>query len=136
MVEARNPETLAQLLGEPLFVPEHNSFDDPSPFAAESRRDRPSETRAEPIGHSAQPASSSDLVPPIGAQDDVDAVPPEPRPLVESVLRRARKPHGGDSLEDRSLRRRAAEGQLQQDRLTQSQPAEAAHLPRDTKLEP
>ena len=77
----------------------------------------------------------ADDAPAVGAQHDVDAVATQERPLVETTLRGARQPHRRDGLENGALRRRAARRKLEQDRLAQAEPAEAAHLAGHAQLE-
>jgi len=60
----------------------------------------------------------------------MDALVPEPGPLVEAMLRRLWQAHGRDRLEQRALWWSAAERKLQQNRLAKTKSAEAADLSR------
>jgi hypothetical protein len=65
----------------------------------------------------------------------VDAVAPQPRPLVEPLLRAGRLGNDAQHVEHSSLRRRASSRQLEQDRLSGHELAEALHARRNTDLE-
>jgi hypothetical protein len=108
VVEARSAKPLPQAVRERLLVAEDDALDDPSALAAKTGRDRAGEPSPEPVGESAEAAASADESPAIGAQHDVDPVAPKERPLIEAVLRPARRANGRNRLDDAALRRRAA----------------------------
>ena len=87
------------------------------------------EARAEPgpqsVGDAAEPAAAADDVPLVDVQDDVDALPAQPRPLVEAVVGPARSSTTASSADDRALRRRAAERSSSCDALVRRAPVEA-----------
>src|SRR5436190_5010123 len=136
VVEARAPKALPQLLGEALLVAEYDALDHAPPFAVQSGSNRAGQDPAKPVGDSAETAAMTDELPPVGAEDDMDAVAPQPSALVEAAFRRLRRPHRGDSVEQATLWRRAAERQLEQDSLPETEPPEAANLGWDSQLEP
>ena len=135
VVEARDPEPLPELFGEALLVTEHDAFNHSTAFAVQAGCDRASHGLAQPVGDAPQTATVSDELPPVGAQDDMDAMAPQPGALVEAVLGRLREPDCGDSLEQATLRRRAPERQLEQDGLAEAEPTESMNLSRDPQLE-
>src|SRR5204863_4882358 len=136
VVEARARKALPQLLGGPLLVAEHDALDQAPPFAVEAGSNRAGQGAAKPVGDSAETAAMADELPPVGAQDDMDAVAPQPGALVKPVFRRLWPPDSGDGLEQATLRRRAAERQLEQDSLPEAEPPEAANLGWHSQLEP
>src|SRR5262249_43613515 len=73
--------------------------------------------------------------PPVAAQDDVNAVAPQPGPLVEPVLRPVRLHEDTEHLDDGTLGRRATARKLEHDRLDDCEPAEAHDAPRNANLE-
>ena len=66
--------------------------------------------------------------PAVTAQDDVHPVTPEPRTLVEPVLRPARLLQHPEHLEDVALRGATTRGELEQDRFRDAQRSEAMEL--------
>ena len=74
--------------------------------------------------------------PPVAGQDDVDAVPPEPGPLVETVTGTARKLRLRAYLENTALRGSSAERQLQLSRLVDREQAEPPDAHGHLQVEP
>ena len=72
---------------------------------------------------------------PARPQDDVDSLAPEPGAFVEAVLLRTRPTDGRNGLEHASLRWCPAKWELQERRLAQAEPTEAADLRRNADLE-
>src|SRR5205807_1094659 len=83
-------------------------LDDAVPLAGEATRGRPPEPSAQPVCQTRQAAAPADHAPAVAAQDDVDALAPEPAGLVEAVRRPARAHELPEHLESGALRRRAA----------------------------
>src|SRR5205807_6297621 len=77
----------------------------------------------------------ADARPPVGAENDVDALVPEPGALVEAVRGRPRQANRRDRLEQGALRRRAAEWQLEENRLVEAEAPEPRHFRREPHLE-
>lgn len=100
-----------------------------------ARRNRAGQERAQAIRDACKTSAPADQSPPVGAEHDMDAVPPQPRPLIEAVLRRAGSTHCRDRLDERTFGRRATERQLQQHGLAEAKLPEPTYLCRDTKLE-
>jgi hypothetical protein len=117
-----------------LLVAEDDAFDHAATFTVEPRSDGPGKPSSQSIGYAGEPAASSDEHPSVGTEDDVDPLVPEPRALVEAVLRWARQANRRDGFEQAALRRGAAERELEECGLPQSQTSEAAHLRRYTEL--
>ena len=79
--------------------------------------------------------STAKTNPTIAAQHDVDAVPSQPRALVETVGRSAWKCELTEDLEPAAERRRPAERELEQSGLVRPQPAEAEDARRSADVE-
>ena len=100
-------------------VAEHDPFEDRAAFSRETGRDRRGEPAAQAVGEAADASAPADLLPLVDVQDDVHAVAAQPGALVEPVLGPARRPDDGEHLEDRALRRRAAERELELNALVE-----------------
>ncbi len=81
----------------------------------EPGRAGPPEPAPQPVGDAADAASAADDVPLVDVQHDVDPLPAQPLALVEAVLRPARRAHDRERTDHRTLRRRAAERQVELD---------------------
>ena len=135
MVEARGAKAVPQVGRERLLVAEDDAFDDSAPLAVQPACGRSRERGAQPVGDAPEAAAMAGERPPVGAEDDVDALVPEPGALVEAVRGRPRQANRGDRLEQGALRRRAAERQLEENRLVEAEEPEPRHLCREPHLE-
>ena len=136
MVEPGGPEGVVRSSGSSAFVlAEHDALEDRAPLSRQPGRDASREPRPDAVGVAADPAAVTDD-PPVACQDDdVDAVPAEPRSLVEAVARPAAATAAARELEQRALRRRAAEREVEQHGLAQRQRAEARQPRRNAQIE-
>jgi hypothetical protein len=128
VVEPRGAEVVAQLVGEPLVLAQHDTGDHRPPVALQAGRDRPCEPRPEPVGDTRRPTALADSAPAGSAQDDVHTAPAQQRPLVEAVLRAAGTLDLRNHVQLGALRGRAAGRQLQEDRLVEAVRSEALDL--------
>ena len=112
MVEPGGLEVSAEVICQPLVLAEHDSRQHRAALAAEPRGDRARNVRTEPVGDAADPAAPADDPPVAAVQNDVDTAARQPAAFVEAVLRTARSADRGSQDEDRTLRRRAADGEL------------------------
>ena len=90
VVEAGCPEVVTQALGNCLVVSEHDAGENGTALARGTAGQRTFHVCAEVILDRCEAAASSGRTPAVSAQHDVDAVAPQPRPLVEAVLRASR----------------------------------------------
>ena len=70
--------------------------------------------------------------PPIRPDDHMHAVAPQPRALVEAILRTARSANLADEIEDCALRWRATGREAKQDGLANRRVSKVPHLSRHT----
>src|SRR5919204_3480100 len=136
MVEARGSEVPSQLVRQPGVVAEHDALDDAAPVAGEATGSGPPEPGAQPVREARQAVATADDPPPVAAKDGVDALAPKPGGFVEAMRRSARADELSEYLEASTLRRRAAERQLEENRLVDDQAAEAGDTGREPELEP
>src|SRR5581483_5644801 len=104
-------------------------------FSGEARRYAASEPRPDAIGVAADPAATADDPPVAPEEDDVDAVAAQPRPLVEAFRRGPRQAHPRVERDDRALRRRAADGKVEQHGLAEPDVAEPDQPGRQAEVE-
>ena len=111
MVEPRRPEAISQLLRQAFVGAEHDAGEHRVTLTAHARRKRAFEPRAQPIGHSAEPAAPADDSRVAGTEHDLDSLPSQPGSLVEAagLVGVARTAKLRNRVEDRTLRRRAAQ---------------------------
>ena len=126
MVQPRRAKVLPQAVGERRVVAEDDPVEDRAPLSRQPGRDRTLESSADAISEPAETTAPADLTPRVQPEHDVDAVPAQPRALVEPVRRAARRSHECERIQDRALRRRAAERKLELHRLVDRPPREAA----------
>ena len=136
MVEPGAAEARLQVVVETGVVTEHHPFEDRAPFSRETGCRGAAEPGPQSVGDTAEPAAAADDVPLVDVQDHVHALPPQPRPLVEAVVRPARQLDDREQAQDRALRRRAAGRELELHALVQRTPVEANDAGRDTLAEP
>ena len=79
---------------------------------------------AKAVTDAGETAAAADLPPARCFEDDVNALAREPFPLVEAVALRARLGHADARLQDRSSRRRAADGKHEEHPLAERSPPE------------
>ena len=135
VVEPGGLEVGAELVREPLVLAEHDPYEHRAPLATEPRGDRARNVRTEPVGDTADPAAPAHDPPVAAVQDDMDAAARQPATLVEAVLHTARSAHRDPQDEDGALRRRAADGELEQDFLAERARIELTHLGGNAKRE-
>src|SRR5581483_8682309 len=136
VIEPGGSEPLTQLVRETLVDPEHDALDKRPALAPQPAGRRAREPRAQPVGEAADSAAAPDLPPVVHAQNDVYAVTAEPRPLVEPVRRSARKRDDAEDVEDRTLRGRSSERQLEQDLFMDPERPEPREPPGQAYVEP
>src|SRR5205823_3666130 len=135
VVEAGGAEALAELGREPLILAEDDSLQHRSTLAVQTVRNRTSEPGSQTIRDAAEAAPPADGAPGARAQDDVHALPPQVRPLVEAVLRGARQAKLSTRGDDGALRRRAPRRQLELRALRDAEGSEPPHPDADALLE-
>ena len=107
-------------------VAEHDPFEDRAPFSRETGRRGAAQPGAQAVGSAAETAPAADDVPLVDVQDDVDALPAQPGPLVEAVRparAAARRPRAGSRIAPCGGERPGE--QLELHALVQSTPVEA-----------
>jgi hypothetical protein len=114
VVEPRSPESLPQLLREAVVLAEDDAVENRSAITGQPAGDGALQLPAEGIRHPAEPTAATHDAPASDAKHDVDAVPPEPRTLVEAVLRPVRLDELSETLQEPALRRRAPARKLEQ----------------------
>jgi len=117
VIEAARTEILPEARAQALLLPEDDAFEHGAALAPEAGDGVAREPGVEPVGHTTEAPAPADDVPGVGAENDVDAVPAEPGPLVESVLRTARLTQLSEQREPGALRRGASGRELEQRRL-------------------
>ncbi len=130
MVETRGSEAVAQLVREAFVGAEDDACQHGPALPLDPGRKRPDEPRAQPVGDAADTAPARDELPRVGVHHHLDALPVEPRRLVEAMLLAVRTPHVGGEPEDAALGWRAPERELEQHRFTQAKSAEPRYLGR------
>ena len=105
----RAPERLLGTVRQPSVVPEQHPFDERAPFSRQPGRGRAPKPPSQAVCDPAEPTTPPDDVPFVHVQDDVHALPTEPRLLVEAVIRSVRRLHHRQHAQAGALRRRAAE---------------------------
>ena len=128
MVEPGGLEAVAELVGEPFVLAQHDPREQRPPLPVQPRGDRTRDVRAKSIGDAADASAPADDAPVAAVEHDVNATAGEPAALVEPVFGAARSVDLRPEGEDGALRRRAADGQLEQDALVERAAAEPAHL--------
>jgi hypothetical protein len=118
-----------------LVVAEDDAEQDTPALALQVVRDRSREPAVQAIAQAAEPAAVADDPPGVAFQDDMDAVPPEPRSLVESMAGAARELRLCSHFDDCALRRRPAERKLELRRLIETEQSEPADADRDLEVE-
>ena len=134
-VEAARPEVVAERSLDPVLLAEHDPGQDRAPLSRRPAGERLLDVRVQPVGDATDPAPPADEARVVAAQHDVDALPRQPRTLVEAGLGPARRDRLRAQLEDGALRGRAPGRQLEQDALPELQLSEALDLCRRTKCE-
>ena len=120
MVEAAGTKVLAQTVGQTLVLAEHDALDHAPAHAGDARDGGAGKPRVQPVADAGEPAAPSDDAPALRPQHCVDPMPTEPGALVEAVREAARGPEHPDQRKAGSLRRCAAERQLEQHRLARA----------------
>ena len=127
VVEARGPEVGEEALIHAGGPPEDDRLDHVAALAVQSPRGvaaQPAPDAIADAGHSPAPPHDPKR---LGTQDRVDALPAEPRRLVEAVRRPRRSLQLAEQPEPRALRRRTSERELEKDRLVDAQRPPTKH---------
>ena len=119
VVEARGPEVCEQALVDAGAAPEDDRLDHVASLALQPRRRVAAEPASDAVADAGDAAAPADDPPRLPLQDRVDALPAQPRRLVEAVRRPRRSPQLAQEPEPGSLRRRSPERKLEQDRLVE-----------------
>ena len=128
VIEPGRLEAVPELVREPLVLAEHDAREHRAPLPFEPRGDRARDMRTKSIGDAADAPAAADDPPVATVEHDVNAAARQPAALVEPVFRPARRVHPRTEGEDGALRRRAADGQLEQNTLPQRAVTEPPHL--------
>ena len=116
----------AQALAEALLVAEHDPEQNSAPLALQAISDGARDPAAHAVAEAPEPAAVSEHAPGVAGENDVDAVPSEPGPLVEPVARAARELRLRAHLEDGAARRSPPQRKLELRRLVEGERAEAS----------
>jgi hypothetical protein len=135
VVEAGCTKGAAEVVGEAFVVTEHDAFDDSLPLTTQPQRHGACEPAADGVGVPAKAAAPADDSPNPNVEDDVDPLMSKPRGLVEPVARSERLAHRRDGRQDRTLRGRASDRELEQNGLRQAHRSEPRHARRDSEGE-
>ena len=120
---------------DPVVLAEHDPGQDRAPLSRRPAGERLLDMRVQPVGDATDPAPPADEARVVAAQHDVDALPRQPRTLVEAGLGPTRRDRLRAQLEDGALRGRPLGRQLEQDALPELHLSEAHDLCRRTKCE-
>ena len=135
MRQPARPEVVAERSRDAVVLAEHDPGQDRAPFSRRPAGERLFDVRVQPVGDATDPAPPADEACVVAAQHDVDALPRQPRTLVEAGLGPARRDRLCAQLENCPLRGCALARQLEQDALPELQLAEALDLCRQTQCE-
>src|SRR5262249_40087215 len=133
--ETGGAEPVAERLRQALVGSEHDAEEHGVLLAAGAVGETARDPAADAVGGASEAAATSDHAPAVTSQDDVDAVSAQEGLLVESVLRTAGLREHAEDVEDISLARSPARGQVEQDRLGEAKGAETLDDSLDTKVE-
>ena len=117
MRQPARPEVVAERSRDAVVLAEHDPGQDRAPFSRRPAGERLFDVRVQPVGDATDPAPPADEACVVAAQHDVDALPRQPRTLVEAGLGPARRDRLCAQLENCPLRGCALARQLEQDAL-------------------
>ena len=117
MVETGGAEVVLHVVRQPFVLAEHDAENDAAADAGRASPDGELDPVAKAISEAGNPAASADLSPARCLQDDMDALAREPAALVEPVLRATRLLDPDRRFQDCASRRRAADGEDEEDAL-------------------
>ncbi len=119
VVEPGRTEVALHVRREPFILAEYDAQHDASAHSARPAPDGTLDAVAQAIAEALDSAPPPDFTPARRLEHDVDALPGQPRALVETVLRRPRLLDVDRRVQNRPTRRRAPCRQYEQDALPQ-----------------
>ena len=128
VVEAGCPEVAPRGDREVLVLAEHDPEHDAAADAARAATDRALDALAEAVAQAEDPAPVTHETPVVRSEHDVDPLPSEPGALVEAVLRWAGLDDAHPRFQEGAARRRATDGELQENALVELASAERSRL--------
>ena len=126
MVQPRCPEVVLHPSWEALVLAEDDTEHDAAADTLRAAPDGALDAVAERVADSGDPTAPPDLAPARRLEHDVDPLACEPRALVEAVLFGPRLRDANRRLDDGTARRRAADGEHEEDPLAQLLASERA----------
>src|SRR5262249_12855690 len=127
VVEARRAEVVEQTLIDVGGPAEDDRLDHVSSLAAQTRGRVAAQPATDAVADAGDASAPPDQPVRLTAQDCVDALPAQPLRLVEAVRRSRRSLQLAEEPEQRALRRRSPEWELEQGRLVHVKASPAKH---------